>query len=213
MATDATRPLIGVPAGRARGTSRAAPRAGAGRGPDRLRALRRVVHPLLHELLVPLHRAARRLRAERIRRHGRVRPRVRGRARPGRDVVRRRVVPRVPRHRASDAPPRSGARRPRHRRADRRRPGRLSRDPRLSGPGAQRGRERHGDVALGADRGDDGAQERGRGRADPAERALVRARAPPPAGVLAAGCDRGGGEPARRARGDARLPRVGRRRL
>ena len=67
--------------------------------------------------------------------------------------------------------------------------------------------------ARGAHRGDDGAQERGRGRAHPAERALVRARPSPPAGVLAAGCDRGGGEPARRARGDARVPPVGRGRL
>ena len=43
----------------------------------------------------------------------------------------------------------------------------------------------------------DGAQERSRDRADPRERALVRARAPAAAGVLAAGRDRGRGRAAR----------------
>ena len=42
-------------------------------------------------------------------------------------------------------------------------------------------------AARGADRADDGAEERGRARADPRERPLVRARPPAPAGVLAAG--------------------------
>ena len=45
---------------------------------------------------------------------------------------------------------------------------------------------------------DDGAQERGRGGADPRERALVRARAPAAAAVHAPRRDRGGGQPAGR---------------
>ena len=60
-----------------------------------------------------------------------------------------------------------------------------------------------------AARAADGPQERGRDRADPRERALVRARAPAAAGVHAAGRDRGAGEPARRLRGE---PRDARRR-
>ena len=65
-----------------------------------------------------------------------------------------------------------------HPRLDRRRSGRLSGDPRLPGPGAERGDGQHRRAAVGRDRGDDGAQERERDRADPRERPLVRACAP-----------------------------------
>ena len=57
----------------------------------------------------------------------------------------------------------------------------------------------------------DGPQERGRGGADPGERALVRARASAAAGVHATGRDGSRGEPARGPRGDARNARDARR--
>ena len=49
----------------------------------------------------------------------------------------------------------------------------------------------HGDAARAADREHDGAEERGRGGADPRERALVRARPPAAAGVQRPRLDRG----------------------
>ena len=70
-------------------------------------------------------------------------------------------------------------------RRDRRRPGRLPRHPRLRGPVAERGHRRRGRPARAAASRHDGAQEPGRGRADPRERPLVRARPPAAAGVLA----------------------------
>ena len=163
------------------------------------------LHPVLHGLRLPLDGAPGRLRPERGRRHGRVRPGVRGRAGARRDGLRAdRVVSRVPGDRAPDADPRARARRPRHRGLDRRRPGRLPGDPRLPGPCAQRGDGEHGHAALGRDRADDGAKERERDRADPRERALVRARPPAAAGVHEARRDRGRGEPQGGTRGDAR---------
>ena len=182
--------------GRIGGAARAPARAGAARRLDRLRAVRRQVHPVLHRLRLPLDGAPGGLRAERGRRHGRVRARVRGRARACRDGLRaRRVLPGVPGDRAPDAHPRARARRPRHPGSDQRRPGRLPGDPRLPGPGAERGDGGDGRAALGRDRGDDGAQERERDRAHPRERPLVRARAPAPAGVHATRRHRDRGEP------------------
>ena len=136
---------------------------------------------------------------------GGFRPRVRGRARARRDRVRAgRVLPGVPGHRAPDADP--GARAAGHgdHRRRRRRPERLSGHPRLPGPGAERGDRAACRAARAVHREPDGAQERGRGRADPRERPLVRARAPAPAGVLAPGSDRSRGQPPRRPRSNAR---------
>ena len=56
--------------------------------------------------------------------------------------------------------------RARRARRHRRRPGRLSGHPGLSGSGAQRGGDERRDTPRGRDRGDDGAQEPGRDRAD-----------------------------------------------
>ena len=191
---------------RARGAARAPPRARRGPRAHRLRALRRAVHPVLHELRLPRDRAAGRGRRERRGRAGRVRPRVRGRARARGD-------------RRS-----SGSSRTRSTRASSIRcassggvladmgitgaigadsdgyPGILG----YQGPALERGHGRPRRAARAVDREHDGAQERGRGGADPGERPLVRARPPAAAGVHAAGRDRGGGEPAGRPRGDAR---------
>ena len=163
------------------------------------------VHPVPHGLLVSLERASDRVCADRVRRVGDLRPRVRGCAHPRGGRLRPdRVVCRVPRSRASDGHPRPGTRRPRDVGPGRSRPGWLPGDPRLPGPRAEHD-HRVGRLAdLGRDRSDDGAQERRRGRAHPRERALVRTCAPTAAGVHTARCDRGGVEPARRTGGDAR---------
>ena len=208
--TDRSRssPLTGIPATELEARRERLLELVRSRGLTGLRRLRRALHPLPGGALVPLDGTARRLRAERERRGGRLRPGVRGRARPGRDVVRdRRVVPRVPGHRAPDGDPRARARRPRDRGQDRRRPGRLPRDPRLPRAGTERGDGRVDHVARGGDRGDAGAQERGRDRAHPTERALVRACPPASAGRDSTGRHRSGGEPSRRARSDARAAR------
>ena len=135
---------------------------------------------------------------------GGVRPRVRGRACPGGDLVRAgRVLSGVPGDGASDAAPRRRAARARGHRPDRRRRGRLSGHPRLRRPGAERDDRAARDAARAVHREPDGAEERGRGGADPRERALVRARAPAAAGVLAAGRDGGRGRPTGGPRGDA----------
>ena len=132
-----------------------------------------------------LHGAPGRLRAERGGRDGGARARVRGRASARRDGLRAgRVLHGIPGDRAPDGDPCARPGRPRRARRDQRRPGRLPRDPRLSGTGPERGDGERGRAAGGRDRGDDGAQEPGRDRTHPRERALVRARAPAAAGVL-----------------------------
>ena len=78
------------------------------------------------------------------------------------------------------------------------------------GPTLERGDGRVRHVACGGARGDAGAQERGRDRADPAERALVRACPPAAAGLHATRRHGGRGEPPRGTRGDARAARGGR---
>ena len=91
--------------------------------------------------------------------------------------------------------------------------GRLSRHPRLPGPGAERGhRSARRRRSLRSSRACSCARARP-SRADPRERALVRACAPAAAGVHAAGCDRGRGEPAGRTGGDARAAGDARRLL
>ena len=118
MTTAPTEPLTGIPTTELEARRERLLELVRSRGSDGLRRLRRALHPLPGGALVPLDGTARRLRAGRGRRGGRLRPGVRGRARPGRDVVRdRRVVPRVPGHRAPDGDPRARARRPRDRAA------------------------------------------------------------------------------------------------
>src|SRR4051794_2324160 len=118
--------------------ARAAARAGARARRDRVRALRPVVRSLLHRFLVPVERTADRVRAEYERRRRDLRARVRGRADACRGIVRPdRAVPRVPGARASDADPRAGRHGSRAARQNRRRSGRLPRDPGLSRAGAQ----------------------------------------------------------------------------
>ena len=75
--------------------------------------------------------------------------------------------------------------------------------PRLRRPAAERDHRAARDAARAVHREPDGAEERGRGGADPRERPLVRARAPVAAGVLAAGSDGGGGRPTGGPGGDA----------
>ena len=104
------------------------------------------------------------------------------------------------------------ARRPRDPRRDRRGQRRLPRHPRLPGAAAERGHGRVGRAARRPDRELHAAQERCRDRAHPRERALVRARAPAAAGVLAARRDRGRGEPPGERGGDAGDARRARRR-
>ena len=153
-------------------------------------------------------------RRQHDRRARRVRPRVRGRARPRGDLVRaRRVVSGVP---GDEHPLRLLAGVLRELGVT----GPIGADedgypghPRLRGPGAERDHRAARDAARAVHREHDGAEERGRGRADPRERALVRARAPPAAGVHAAGRDGGGGQPAGRARGDAGAAGDARRQL
>ena len=139
----------------------------------------------------------------------RVRARVRGRAHTGRDHVRAdRVVPGVPGHRAPDAASSRdvledmgiggaiGADNDGY-------PGILG----YQGPALSEVIGGRGDAAGAADREHDGAQERGRGGADPRERPLVRARPPAAAGVQRPRLDRGPGGPPRRLRDHARHAR------
>ena len=162
------------------------------------------LHPVLHELQLPLQRAPDRVRAEHRGRDGDLRPGVRGRARARRDIVRaHRVVSRVSGHRASDADLRAACSRisaSRARSAPTRTAIRASSATRA--PPLSEFAEATVSPLARADRVDDGAEERDRDRAHPRERALVRARASPAPGVLGARRDGSRGEPARGLRDD-----------
>ena len=165
------------------------------------------LHPVLHGLRLPLDRAAGRLRGERGRRVWRCscrssRSSARAPRRPSSGSSRIRSTRgssiRCRSSRACWPTSGSGLRSAPTRTAI---PGILGYEgPALSEVDGRLGRSARGDVIEAHD----GAQERERDRADPRERALVRARAPAAAGVLAARRDRGRGEPAGRPRGDAR---------
>ena len=198
--------------GGARGAARAAARARRAASGSPATSSSTRTTSVLHELRLPRHRAAGRLRAERGGRDGRVRARVRGRADARRDR-RSSASSRTPSTPGSST--RCGSSRacsPTWGSAARSAPTRTATRASSATRGRRSARSRRARSRRSRrDRGDDGAQERGRDRADPRERALVRARAPAAAGVLAAGRDRGRGEPARGPRGDARDARGARR--
>ena len=205
----------GIPAAELRREARNGSWSTSKPGSQRLRALRRAVHQVLHQLRLPGHGASGGGRLDRRRRAGGVRARIRGRASPRRDRLRAgRVVPGVPGGRAPDAPAAACARRHGRPWRDGRRPGRLPGHPRLPGACALRGHREHGRASGGVHREPHGRQERRRGGADPRERQMVRARAQAAPGVQPPRGDRGTGKPESRARGDAghvRGARPGRR--
>ena len=198
-------PTTGIPAAELQTATRTLLEHVRGERADGLRPLRRRLHPLLHRLQLPRDRAAGRRRRQRVRRP---------------------LPPSSPSSRSSGCarrPPSSTSSRTRSTRGSSTRcgsspgcsessaspappaptrtaiPGILGyQGPALSEVTGQPVRP-----ACPVHREHDGAQERGRGRADPRERALVRARAPPAAAVHAARRDGSRGQPAGGTRGDA----------
>ena len=143
------------------------------------RTLRPVLRPLLRRVRVRPDRAADRSRPRRGGHACTRGPAARARAcRGALDARSRRALPRVPGRPARRAGPRTDPHRPRPHRDDRRRPGRLSVDPRLSGtdPFRALGRERR--PRHRGDRGADVGQVAGGGRAHPRERSLGEPRPP-----------------------------------
>ena len=201
----------------ARGASSTVRRAARGNRERRRlgdRALRSVLRPLLRGLRVRPDRAPDRLRPRRGRHARPRRSSARGRARRGQvDARPRGALPRVPGRPEAGDGSRGDAGRPRVGGDDRRGPGRLPVDPRLPRADAQRALRRDCDPRRRTDRGADGDQVRGRGRAHPRERALGEPGAPAPPALHAGRRDRDGGLPAREQRGDVRDARCDRRDL